>query len=252
MHQLPAPMPLSENGVRERANRLWGVIVRELGADYLMMNGVSFDEVYEAVIYPRFEIDLDMDADLGVDDDGIQILGQFLPRDNAARISRRLVQEHDPRKAFTCWHEVVGHGVLQGDYLRKTMRKHVNLFTTETSIGPIVNTFEHQANVFAANVAAPLTYIYYRGARTFGCNRAIRFVGPGYYCIGNRKVYAVSPRNLAWHTAKMLRIYFGGLSTEALAYQVLRVFVDQNGYDRGDWFGPPRGVRTIGELIADM
>lgn len=242
-------MPMSENRVRELAHTFFKTVVNKFGADYLIANGIRFDEIYDAIIYPQYEIAMDIACDLGLDDDGIQILGQFLPKENVARISRVLVEGNDPRKVFTCWHEVVGHGVLQGRYLRKNLRKHPKLFTTQESIRLWENTFERQANLFASNVAAPQSYIRVIGTRVFGTDRRIRFIGPGHYFIGNRRVYATTPQNLAWLTAKVIQPYFGGLSAEALSYQVSPVFIDPNGFDWGKPFDIGSDVRTIGQLV---
>jgi hypothetical protein len=82
---------------------------------------LSFDAAYNEFIYPKYDITLTEDQDLGIDDAGNKILGSFDPLDNAAFIDVSL--SDDPRRTFTCWHEVGGHGLLQGEWLRKELTR---------------------------------------------------------------------------------------------------------------------------------
>ncbi len=242
MYKLPYPDPMSKLQIQEKAYMFFSEYVREVGPEHVLNCGIDFDEVYDAVIYPRYEIIFVKDEDLGVDDFGEPILGRFLPRDNTALVDNKLFKTRDPRRVFTEWHEVVGHGILHGPFLRKSANNNPSLFTTPKGISLLENAFntlEWQANVFAANVAVPKSYIYCIYAKLFGTRRKIKYCGSRRYSlIFNNSfwpVYASSPLNLAWIIAKRIRHYFFGLSTESIAYQVLDVIIDQNGYNRGEF-----------------
>jgi hypothetical protein len=241
MYTLPKPIPMSKQQIREEAHQLWLEYLAEVGADYVLKHGIDFDEMYLAVIYPHHEISLDKNQDLGVDDFGEPILGKFSPKDNTALVDRKLFEENDPRRVFTEWHETVGHGILHGPFLRKTASDHPKLFTTPKGISLLenaFNTYEWQANALAANVAAPKMYIHCLYAKLFGTRRRVKYCGPRWYSLIFNDmcwlVYAGSPLNLAWKIARRIRFYFWGLSIEAIAYQVLDVVIDQNGYDKGE------------------
>lgn len=244
--------PMSALQIRERAHSLWLEYIREVGPEYVLKNGVSFDEVFDAVIYPHYEITLIKDYDLGADDFGDPILGQFMPKENTALVSSRLFQTRDPRRVFTEWHEVAGHGVLHGPFLRKNARKFRTLNSTEKSMNRIENTFELQANTFAANIAAPLNFVYCMWVKLFGMWRKIRYIGPGYYdlCLTSGTklhCYIGSRSELAGKIADLMRPYFGGLSNQSLSYQVQRVCIENaanNNYECE--FAP-----TLGEVLSE-
>ena len=247
MYELPRIEPMSEQGIKDRAHTVWGEYVREVGPEYVLSHGIFFDEMHDAVIYPKYEIIFDKSEDLGLDDDGVPILGKFLPKENVALVDRKLFATADPRRVFTQYHETTGHGILHGPFLRKNARKYPKLYSTERSIGlsengfdwKQMNTFEWQANMFAANVAAPRTYVLCMWKKLFGMNRKLIYQGAREYSLTfNDKSSLVnvhSPLKLAWVIAKKMQLYFGGLSAQSLAYQVLEVAIDTNGYDYGDF-----------------
>lgn len=255
MYKLPYPEPMSKLQIQEKARMFWSEFVREVGPEHVLNCGINFDEVYDALIYPLYGINIVKDEDLGVDDSGEPILGRFLPRENTAFVDNKLFETHDPRRVFTEWHEVVGHGILHGPFLRKSANNNPTLVTTPKGISLLenaFNTFEWQANVFAANVAVPKSYVYCIFAKLFGMRRKIKYCGPRRYSLIYNDMFwpvrASSPLNLAWIIAKRIRHYFWGLSTESIAYQVLDVIIDQNGYNRGEFF-PSRQLTKLENVI---
>src|SRR3954469_8438259 len=71
--------------------------------------GINFDVVFETLIYPKYEIALVEDQDLGFDESGEKSFGKFDVEENTAYIDVSLRPElKDPRRIFTCWHEVGG------------------------------------------------------------------------------------------------------------------------------------------------
>lgn len=260
MVQLPHVPPMSKLQILHKAHEFWLEYVREVGPEYILNCGVNFDEMYEVVLYPKYEIVLVTDEDLGVDDEGTAILGKFLPKDNTALVDKKLFEERDPRRVFIEGHEVIGHGILHGPFLRKNAYKFPKLYSTEKGIDPTqnrfnwktFNTFEQQANTFAANVMAPRIYVWCMFIKLFGMRRKIRYCGPGKYslCYNNNNwfVYVSSPLELAWKIAKRMKHYFWGLSAESLSYQVLKVAIDTNGYDRGKLWGQKYAF-TVGDII---
>ncbi len=253
MHQYPPVRPMSKESIRGEAHELWVEFVNLVGPDHVLRYGVNFDEMYEALIYPRYEIELDRNQSLGEDDSGVPVLGEFLPVHNAALIDRRLFETNDRRLIFTTIHEVIGHGILHGPFLRKHAKKFPRLLSTVDSTGQTkhgfdlrqMNTFEWQANAFAANVVAPRTYIWCLWIKLFGTDRLLTYRGPGEYFLSYmgkpRSFYVNTPYHLAWVIAKKMRYYFWGLSTQCIAYQVAAAVIRYKGYELGDkvpWGSP--------------
>ena len=251
-YELPCPIPMSMTCVRKKAESLFWDYAREVGVEYILRVGFDFNDAYDAIIYPRYEIELDENTYLDVDNNGDEILGQYLPKENVAIINKTLIDNKDPRRVFTAIHEVVGHGVLHGDYLRKTGRDFPNLFSTEESMKLMDNTFEEQANTMAANFISPLGLVLALFKKVFGTWDKIRFTGSGRYSLNvngmDCSVWAESPRQLGQQVAKRLKHYFWGLSMESLTIQVMKVAIDSNGFSNKD-FGYPNKIDSLGDVI---
>jgi hypothetical protein len=213
--------PFTSEDVMARAEAFVDEFTRTLGGKLeLVRNGLQFDRVYEEVIYPNYGIELDEGTDLGFDDAGRKIFGYFQPGQNKAYIDLSL--REDPRREFTRWHEVAGHGILQGAWLRKLMSCSV---TTEDDLSPdTVNILERQANLFAANVAAPLWLVNAMIVKVFRPTKPFIFPGSCEYWLEangwSRQYHILSFDHLCQTIAGSLQRYFGYLSKEALGYRV--------------------------------
>ena len=120
--RIEAP-PFSEGRIIRTAEELMRAYVRETDPDPAFFT-TNFDHVYENYIYPKFEIALEEDCDLGYDERGEKILGTYDFQTNTAYIDACLgPRNRDPRRVFTCWHEVGGHGILQGEWLRRELAR---------------------------------------------------------------------------------------------------------------------------------
>lgn len=188
--------------------------------------GISFDSVYEHLIYPEYEIDLIEDEDLGYDSEsGEKIFGRYDPTANEAFIDPCL--RNDPRRTFTLWHEVGGHGILQGEHLRQQLAKNGSVSTTATALTPQTeDILEKQANLFAGHAAAPRWLVEGSIQKTFGLSRwqPYQFTGPGRYTFalksGTLFHYCDTFSEVCLRIAQYIRWRFGQLSFEALSYQV--------------------------------
>jgi hypothetical protein len=225
-----APPPFSNRYVIEQAERLGEEAIGTLALPPLGLPPaiwhMSFDAAYNDIIYPTYGISLVEDMDLGYDDQGTKVFGKCDPIENAAFIDVSL--KNDPRRAFTCWHEVGGHGVLQGNWLRQEfarIRRRGCLVTTEASMSfSATNIMERQANLFAAHAAAPTRFLVYVLVDLLNLTRPIRYIGPARYDLdlnGARTFIAVeSFSDLCLKLAKLIQWRFGGLSVEALSYRI--------------------------------
>lgn len=188
--------------------------------------GLRFESIYDNVIYPDYEVELEFGEDLGYESgSGNKVLGKFLPHENVVFIDPILTPD-DPRRTFTLWHEVGGHAILQGAWLRSELRRiHTELHTTEADLSPTVESrLEWQANVFAGHAAAPTWLIAYAMRTAFGLNRPYRYIGPQSYWFpfpkGDRSVHCRSLNEVCRRIAYCIQRWFGGLSVEALSYRI--------------------------------
>ena len=219
---------LDRRAIQDRAAKLSIDWARSVPLDEALL-GLSFDSIYEEVIYPDFGVELVEGADLGMDETGKKILGEYDPTSNTAYLDSVLGRDRgDPRRAFTLWHEVGGHAVLQGDWLRQEMRRigePTKVITTAESLNLYtVNQLEWQANVFAAHAAAPDWYLEHVLYDTYGLNRPIRYTGKGKYCLSvhhKPRFFTIeSLQQLYWAIAVPIQFRFGWLSREALSYRI--------------------------------
>lgn len=227
------PPKFSNSEIIQRAEELTKLYAKSIEPE-LALAFTSFDAVYSEIIYPEFEIELRENYDLGFDEDGIKILGEYDWMENVVYIDQVINEESgDPRRSFTLWHEVGGHAVLQGEWLRKEyarVTKDSRLVTTEVDItSQAVDVLERQANLFAANAGVPLWLLEYRMRQVYQPTRPFRFIGPSRYCLdvngrcryGNVRTFDDLCRFIAYY----VKPSFGGMSTESIGYQVAKTYL---------------------------
>jgi hypothetical protein len=218
------PPPYSSEQVVKQAERLIEDFRAIVGRSWLLHHGLRFDDVYEQVIYPKYEIELDETKDLGFDEAGKKILGAFDVSNNVAFIDVCL--KGDPRRVFTQWHEVGGHGVLQGQWLRDQLpRSGRRIITTEASLSAnAISVLERQANLYASHAAAPSWFVDAVIGKVFRPTKPFLFFGPCRYWFevnGIKSGYvAAAFEDLCQLIAWKIQPLFGRLSKEALSYRV--------------------------------
>lgn len=219
------------------ARRLVGELATVVGWDHLRTQGPSFDLLYEKVILPKYQIRLDETTELGFHSDGRQILGCFDADSNTAYVDRSIAKPtNDSRRAWTCYEEVCGHGVLQGPWLRDRCKLGCTIrslsFGDEIS-APLRGKLEEQARKFAGLVAAPQDLTVRIIERTFQ-TRGKPFVYTGHceYMLdvrGKKVVIRVhSFDELCWQIASKVHHLFGGLSRQAIGIRLAQYRIVQD------------------------
>lgn len=200
-----------------------------VGREHILSHGLHFDDFYEKLLFPTFHTDLYEDAELGEDEGGRVLLGRYDVRENVAYLDRAISREsNDPRRAFTCWHEVAGHGALQGAWLRNQLERTGDfevINVTEYSLSANAERrLEWQANLFASRLAAPDWLVNYAVNKTFRPTGSFVFTGPCIYWLdvqGLRlRKYVVDAGDLCGWIGAKISGYFGGLSAEAIGYRL--------------------------------
>ena len=228
--RIEAP-PFSDRRIVQTAEELTKKYVRATNPDPVLFS-INFDHIYENYIYPEYEIALEEDCNLGRDEHGKKILGRFDVDTNTAYIDASLGPgSRDPRRTFTCWHEVGGHGVLQGQWLRRELSgfQHArSIVTTEESIdGRTHYELDRQANLFAARAAAPTWFLQQVVQETYQPTHPLRYTGPGRYCFNVNRATRYHHADDFGHLCRIAAYYiswrFGGLSHEALGYRLVQI-----------------------------
>jgi hypothetical protein len=200
-----------------------------VGRDYILTNGLHFDHFYETLLFPKFKTDLYEDCDLGKDAEGNQLLGRYDVQHNAAHLDCSVSRElNDPRRIFTCWHEVAGHGALQGPWLRNEFQRtgeFGSINVTEFSLSASAERrLEWQANLFASRLAAPDWLVNYAIKKMFLPQRPFIFKEPCIYWLNVQglqlRKYIVDAGDLCGWIGSKISGYFGGLSGEAIGYRI--------------------------------
>lgn len=227
-NRLDAPT-WSNDAVVAAAGRLAAKYESVVGRDYILTNGLHFDDVYAKVLYPQFGTELYEDLDLEKAPDGRKVLGRYDVATNTVYLDRLISRESgDPRRVFTCWHEVAGHGALQGEWLRKRLQRTGFggvIDATDVSLSAAAEQrLERQANLFAAHLAAPDWLVHYAVRKIFRPNRVFPFTGPCDYWLDvqgwrSHKFVTDATDLQTWIGAKISG-YFGGLSDEAIGYRI--------------------------------
>lgn len=232
-HSLPPSLPHGEI-IRKAENLIWEFARLRHGCDNKIRQffGLNFDLVFDEHIYPEWEVSIEEDCELGSDDNGKKVLAKTVVRMGklCILIDRCLhPNRHDPRRTFTCWHEL-GHVILHGSWLKmQTLagQQDSQLVTTEETIKPsnrTIDIMEQEANLFASHAAAPCWFVQMVVEQKFSLESPFRYIGPSTYCLvaEQRPYYRLcnSIADLCKNIAYLIQHRFGGLSIEALSYRV--------------------------------
>lgn len=199
---------------------------------YAQLNGdvhpdlfsIAFDQVFDSVIYPHYEILLDEESDLGFHQDE-KVLGFYDAESNAISLDRLFKNNSEImrwKRTFTGWHEL-GHAILHRSWLLTQKQKRIS--TSEQSLSYENEArLERQANLFAAHAAAPQWFLDFVLKSTFDLTRPIRYIGPTTYDLYprgcQRRCRATNLYDLCMNIAYAIRHRFGELSIEALTYRI--------------------------------
>lgn len=189
---------------------------------------ISFDDVYDSLIYPTYGITLEEGDDLGFHN-GEKILGCYEPIGNIIRLDALLNDPNDLRhhkKGFTFWHEL-GHALLHGEWFRTypgtTSDKRIITFEDSLS-SAAEGRREQQANLFAAHASVPIWWLNYVLKSTFDLNRPIRYIGPAKYQLypwnDRRECRVETFQELCMDIAYLIRHRFSGMSIEVITNRI--------------------------------
>ena len=221
----------SNRWIVQTAEELTKRYVRATHPDPALLT-MNFDLQYDNYIYPEYEIALEEGYDLGYDAQGAKILGTFDFETNTAYIDATLgPPNRDPRRVFTCWHEVGGHGILQGEWFRREFARSPHsryVVTTEWSIDRRTEyRLDRQANLFAAHAAAPTWFLRHVIQETYQPTHSVRYTGPGTYSLVVKDATVWRDVDDFDHLCRIVAYYirsrFGGLSLEALGYRLAEI-----------------------------
>lgn len=216
---------VSNTEVRDWAQRWTGRYRGLITEEIFDSTGLTFEEIYHGILVPEYGIEVVRDVDLGFDSDGRRRLGASDPVTDTAYMSEWFSRKpKDPRRLFTELHETVGHLVFQGPWLRSEMER-LGLRELRFASWEDEARLERIANIVAGVAAAPEYLIVSQMRRIMELGtKPIRFVGPGTYSLRafgtDQDHYIGSFEELCDLLVRILHPRFGGLSKEALSYEV--------------------------------
>jgi len=222
------PMRISKSRIIQIAESLSYSYVQLHGSTPKDFFSISFDHVYDTLIYPQYEIALEEGDSLGMDGEK-KILGHYDVLAATISLDAALCDKSNSlssKKAFTFWHEL-GHAFLHTEWLRTQIARFPDgrFITTDLSISPeTTEKLERQANLFASHAAVPSWFLDFVLKSTFNLDHPIFYRGPNTYWLdvwGQRKLCEIgSFSELCRMIAYNIRNRFGGLSIESLTYRI--------------------------------
>lgn len=229
------PPPFSKRQIIEKADALIRPFVQSMPLRRFLEVGHSFDTVYEELIYPEYEICIEEHHDLGFRSLNEKILAEYLPEKRVVLVDKVIGPDSgDPRRCFTLWHEVLGHGVLQGDWFCRSIQRS-RITTTSISLLPSVEVkVEQQANLFAAHCAAPIPLLKLAVRHVLSPSAELSFYEPcRYWLTANgvtRSRHVEDIDDVYMFIAQQIRHLFVGLSLQSLSIQLkaARIVVDKS------------------------
>lgn len=218
------------------AEALTQTYLDEFGYERLEEIALDMDELYQSSIYPKYELELVRDQDLGFHGRE-KVLGQTIPKKRLVFVDRTIATPgRDKRSSFTYGHEF-GHGVLhtdQGSLFRSTERDFSN---------PDIDRLEKEANCFAEHLLMPELLVLLFFKRAFDRFPPIKYRGPGPYtfCAFGKDVTlainSISDFCLAY--AGFLSPRFFSISKSSLALRLWRLkFIQSTVPEKFDFAQP--------------
>jgi len=179
---------------------------------------LDIEQIYESVIYPQCEYQVNTGLNLGFSD-GHKVLGKTVPTDRIVLVDRTVSpQSGDPRFPFTMAHEF-GHAYL-----------HSKLLPLSGCTGPAMfgkgrrEKMEVEANRFAANLLMPDHLVRLQFKRRYSQSSPIVYRGPKTYWLPNwgtmYQIPAYTYTDFCRVLARPLRMYFSNVSMTSLGLKL--------------------------------
>ncbi len=211
----------TEVEIKKITNELALRYCSEMG--WTRIEDVFFDlkSLYESVLYPEFEIKIELQADLG-EKNGEKVLGKTIPKNQVILIDRIISPPiRDPRFTFTWGHEF-GHGVLH-----RTAPQLFRCTQLEIFEQPHIRQKEIQANQFAANLLMPDALVLLKFYQYYGKGVRLRYTGPAKYNLTanerTRSFQVYTLTDFCISVAEPLTKFFANVSKTAMGLKLLKL-----------------------------
>ena len=208
---------------------------------------VRFDlrEIYETVLYPKYEYELITNMDLGFVDQ-LKVLGKVIMEDRVVLLDRSIAPPNQhPQFVFTMGHEF-GHSILHQSE-RELFRCTSPMITRPTQD----DILEIQANAFSENLLMPDGWVIYRFRQCYETERPFRYVGKGTYWFTqygvSRKLSVSSYTDLCRLVGLPLCKYFSNTSKTSMSLKLHKLGLVQN-LTREKW---DQGATGVGCKLGD-
>jgi hypothetical protein len=217
---------IGKDQIRDLALEILEEYFHEKGWSSLDELSTDLQDIYENVLYPRYEFELVTREDLGCIGDE-KVLGKVIPKKQAILIDKSIAPpNNDPRFTFTLGHEI-GHSVLHRDY-KNLFRCTGKVIFLHTDFDPL----EFQANVFAEYIIMPDHLVLHRFAKCYGIQRPFVYSGPGEYWVTAddlpRRCQIRSYTHLCSKLAAPMTGFFSNISKQSLGLKMHKLGLVRN------------------------
>ncbi len=209
--------PVTSQSIKALAAKLVTEHINEHGWRLLSDFCLDLNEIYESVLYPRYEYKVESNYDLGFRN-GQKVLGKTIPKDRVVLIDKSLVKGgKDSRYPFTYGHEF-GHAILHPEVpLFRCVQQ--DIFAKRHS-----DKKEVQANLFSEHFLMPDGLVAAMLDRCYDLSSPIRYIGPREYWFepyGARQIFRIkSYTHLCLAIAAPLCIRFANVSKTSLGLKI--------------------------------
>lgn len=179
---------------------------------------INLIDIYNTSFYPRTEVMLDMNQNLGMHDNKM-VLGMTVNSEHIIYINRHIAPPfNDPRFAFTLAHEF-GHALLH---------QKIDRCLRIDSSKPSMIRHEKEADFFASQLVMPNALVIYKFKQYYEMEKPYIYIGPGTYHINHQGVYISSLKHLAKKLAEPLTHIFSNVSKHALGIKLVSLGLIDN------------------------
>jgi len=218
--------PLTRRDIISLAEDIIIEYVKEKGWNRVEDFKLDLQELYEYVIYPRYEYQLIQSEDLGYKENE-KVLGKVISNDRVILIDRSISPPNfDARFTFTLGHEF-GHGVLHPG-----SKEHFRCSSKDILGSAIIDEREVQANCFSEHLVMPNNLVLELIKLCYHPDKPFIYIGQGEYCFDVfgknvlKKIgsYTEFCRMLAWP----LTGFFSDISRLSLGLKIHKLGIISN------------------------
>lgn len=241
---------ITRDYIKTLTDALWKEHIDAMGWGKRDQVRLDLSELYETVLYPKYEFELITNMDLGFVG-RVKVLGKVIVEDKVVLVDHSISPPNDhPQFIFTLGHEF-GHSVLH------PMKREMFRCTQPMIARPDqYDKLEIEANAFSENLLMPDKWVHWRFLHCYRTKRPFIYIGKRDYWFSPNGVssrYSVSSyTDFCTLLGLPLRKYFSNTSKTSMSLKMHRLGLVEN-RTREEWGQTSSRVGcTIGEILNNV